>query len=782
MTEDIPDTGAVFTFGKSHFADNEPSHFFIKNDPIVAISCGDEHSAVICQNGRVFVFGANAWGQLGLGHKDEVTRPSCVKWLKPHRALFVACGRAHTVFVTDTNAIYSVGCNDEGQLGTGDMEHQSIPQFVELDVDQPIKQVSAGSNHTALLTDDGRVFVCGSNSEGQLGLGDTARSCVRFTELKFVEKIAFVECGYYHTVFITAQGAVFVTGDNEHQKLGIPDMTTIYVPQVLPLDIQIKSACCGANHTFLLSMDEAKILAFGSNEKGQLGMPKDVENVTKPTEISMEKLFDGYQLKLVACGAMHTAFVTDNGLLYTCGESRHDKLCLEAIDADNSNEPNQYLPKRVTAMNGFIVDNVACGGCHTLLTATKGSNADFTNNDFSIVNEERKTSIPELPPLQKIPAMPKADNVLEDITNSNINRHSSTDIINGNVEEIASITSLEGNVSGSHIVNINDLEIDNVSKGSLNEIPNIVKDEVNNTLGENVDNAIKSAGENMDNAVERVEQNMGKFMGSTETSMGKFMDNANKNLDNVLDNAETTVLKGKNDIENIIKQGKDEIENITKQSKDEIENVTKSVTETIHTKTEAVEDIFKKTIVDRAPGLHCDERKVLEVPDKLSETANSPPPKTPIIQDLLDIPDISQMSPNLSRKSDDGQKSETGQSENETIPCGSDKSSPPDKLAKTQAVMPIVKTTSMLTMLTARTLRTSLSTRRRSEAASRAYSNPSKTRRTLAWAREKSLKRKSKKTSTKESTPPTRQSTEWRSEWRQRSGTRPAPEHALFYK
>lgn len=111
-------------------------------------------------------------------------------------------------------------------------------------------------------------------------------------------------------IFFTDKGAVFITGDNENQKLGIPNTaTTVYAPQVIPLDIQIKSACCGANHTFLLSMDESKILAFGSNEKGQLGMPKEVEYVTEPTEIDMEKMFDGYQLKLVACGAMHTAFV-----------------------------------------------------------------------------------------------------------------------------------------------------------------------------------------------------------------------------------------------------------------------------------------------------------------------------------------------------------------------------------------------------------------------------------------------------------------------------------------
>lgn len=80
--------------------------------------------------------------------------------------------------------------------------------------------------------------------------------------------------------------------------------------------MEIKSACCGANHTFLLSMDETKILAFGSNEKGQLGMPSTIDFVKEPIEINMDKMFDGFQLKLVACGAMHTAFVTGKLFLH----------------------------------------------------------------------------------------------------------------------------------------------------------------------------------------------------------------------------------------------------------------------------------------------------------------------------------------------------------------------------------------------------------------------------------------------------------------------------------
>ncbi|KAI8429256.1 hypothetical protein MSG28_007770, partial [Choristoneura fumiferana] len=540
----------------------------------------EKHAAMtddIPENGRVFVFGGNAWGQLGLGHKDEVTRPSCVKWLKPHRAMFVACGRAHTVFVTDSNSVYSVGCNDEGQLGTGDMEHHTVPQYVEVEEHPNIRQVSAGSNHTALLT-----------------------------------------------------------GDNENQKLGIPSTaTTIYVPEVLPLDIPIKSACCGAAHTFLLSMDETKILAFGSNERGQLGLPQDVENMTQPMEIDMEKMFDGYQLKLVACGAMHTAFVTDNGLLYTCGESRHNKLCLEDND-DNSNETNQYSPKRVTAMNGFIVDNVACGGCHTLLTATKGSNADFTNNDFNLVTEEtRQISLTELPPL-KIPV--KVDeHTMEDITNSNV--HANVDNINGNADETGSIDSLEANVSGSHIVNINDLENDNGSTHGVEDL----KDELDSTapvLKTEVMEVIETMDTMVDHATEKIEGHV----------------------------KETTA-------------------DITKAANAAFE----AATDTAHQKIEVVEDVIKKTEAKIAPGID-EVKKVLQIPDKIAEVANSPPPKSPILQELLHIPDLTQMSPNLSKHSDDGQKSENGQSENETIPCGSDKSSPQaGKVAKTQAVLPIVR-------------------------------------------------------------------------------------------
>lgn len=43
----VLESGAVFTFGKSSFAENVPSKFWFKNDKPVHISCGDEHTAVV---------------------------------------------------------------------------------------------------------------------------------------------------------------------------------------------------------------------------------------------------------------------------------------------------------------------------------------------------------------------------------------------------------------------------------------------------------------------------------------------------------------------------------------------------------------------------------------------------------------------------------------------------------------------------------------------------------------------------------------------------------------
>ncbi|XP_072035607.1 X-linked retinitis pigmentosa GTPase regulator-like [Amphiura filiformis] len=149
---DIPDSGAVFTFGKSRFADNTANKFWIRNDKVIQVSCGDDHTSFVTASGRLYTFGSNEWGQLGLGHTKSSNKPSSVKALKQNGVVLVGCGRLHTVVCTKAGELYAFGAGGEGQLGAGDTQGAESPVMIgSLDATQ-YKDISCGTDHTAVLT------------------------------------------------------------------------------------------------------------------------------------------------------------------------------------------------------------------------------------------------------------------------------------------------------------------------------------------------------------------------------------------------------------------------------------------------------------------------------------------------------------------------------------------------------------------------------------------------------------------------------------------------------
>lgn len=80
-------------------------------------------------NKNLYSWGLNNWGQLGLGHNTETSRPEVIKELKNKNVIKVAGGDSHTLILVQegtteeknkTTKIFTIGLNDEGQLGIGD--------------------------------------------------------------------------------------------------------------------------------------------------------------------------------------------------------------------------------------------------------------------------------------------------------------------------------------------------------------------------------------------------------------------------------------------------------------------------------------------------------------------------------------------------------------------------------------------------------------------------------------------------------------------------------------
>ncbi|XP_072812784.1 X-linked retinitis pigmentosa GTPase regulator isoform X6 [Vicugna pacos] len=361
--EMVPDSGAVFTFGKTKFAENTPSKFWFKNDIPIYLSCGDEHTAIITGNNKLFMFGCNNWGQLGLGSKSTVSKPTCVKALKQEKVKFAACGRNHTLVSTEGGKVYAAGGNNEGQLGLGDTEERNTFHLVSFFTSQhKIKQLSAGSNTSAVLTEDGELFMWGDNSEGQIGLNNITNVCVPH-QVTVGKPISWISCGYYHSAFITTEGELYTFGEAECGKLGLPPELLVNhkVPQLVPgIPEKVIQVACGGGHTVVLT--ENAVYSFGLGQFGQLGLGTFIFETSEPRIIDDIK---DQKISHISCGENHTALITDIGLMYTFGDGRHGKLGLGL-----ENFTNQFVPTLCSNFLRFIIQLVACGGCHMLVFAT----------------------------------------------------------------------------------------------------------------------------------------------------------------------------------------------------------------------------------------------------------------------------------------------------------------------------------------------------------------------------------------------------------------------------
>nr|XP_029502142.1 probable E3 ubiquitin-protein ligase HERC3 isoform X2 [Oncorhynchus nerka] len=91
-----------------------------------------------------------------------------------NQVIQVACGDHHSIALTQDGKVFTWGQNSRGQLGLGKGEPRTLsPQPLKSLSGIPLAQITAGGDHSFALSLSGAVFGWGKNGAGQLGLGDT---------------------------------------------------------------------------------------------------------------------------------------------------------------------------------------------------------------------------------------------------------------------------------------------------------------------------------------------------------------------------------------------------------------------------------------------------------------------------------------------------------------------------------------------------------------------------------------------------------------------------------
>lgn len=159
--------------------DNKVDEFQRANGD-VEIKSGANHSGVLV-DGKLYMWGGNNnfYGELGTGNKLPSNKPVLIEM--PGKVSQFELNQYQSAAVVN-NQLYMWGNNDKGVLGMGNTEHLSSPTLVSKLPAGTITELSLGALHTGVVV-NGQLYTWGSNTNGQLGLGNISEIQVHIPTL-----------------------------------------------------------------------------------------------------------------------------------------------------------------------------------------------------------------------------------------------------------------------------------------------------------------------------------------------------------------------------------------------------------------------------------------------------------------------------------------------------------------------------------------------------------------------------------------------------------------------
>lgn len=295
----------------------------LKDLEIESVSSGSAavHQFAVTTDGKVYAWGRNERGQLGVNDLKDRKCPTLVEALTGYRIVATAAGRMHSLFLTEKGQVLACGENKCGQCGTKDGANFKTPQLVTYD-GAPAVRIACGAEFSGMVDVNGNCWMWGSPDNGQ---------CGNNTEGKFIERAGKEQ---FHYVTEPFRVNLYVEKDPKTKK-------STPIPAV-----NVKEIACGNNHTVVID-DRYRAFSWGFGGYGRLGH-SETANELVPRLI---KFLDGPRRgirKVVAGGQFNLAISEVPGTVYMWGQYTSAK------------EANMY-PKPITDLSGWTIRSIACG-------------------------------------------------------------------------------------------------------------------------------------------------------------------------------------------------------------------------------------------------------------------------------------------------------------------------------------------------------------------------------------------------------------------------------------
>lgn len=376
-----------FSVAKVKYCDKEQTPLEVKH-----LALGGFHTCALLLQGEIKCWGKNNYGQLGLGHTNNIGDNETVSSIPVidlgAKAIDVSAGLQHTCAILEDGAVKCWGENLRGQLGQGntdtlgDTEH---PFEIEpIPLARPAKKLYSGTRYTCALLDNKKIQCWGENSFGQLGLGHTNN----IGDNETLDTLGYVSVGgdvvqmdistiSYHSCAVLVNGDLKCWGKNSFGQLGYGHTNNIGDDELpssvgpVPFGNQVLQLATGNIHTCALASGQ-NIRCWGANNRGQIGTGNTNTIGDDEGADSIGFIQTGANgHTLVATGNFHTCTVGADNNVYCFGFGATGATGLGHTNNIGDDESVNSISK--VDLGNSVISQVAAGVNHTCaLTKDEG--------------------------------------------------------------------------------------------------------------------------------------------------------------------------------------------------------------------------------------------------------------------------------------------------------------------------------------------------------------------------------------------------------------------------
>jgi protein ATS1 len=219
--------------------------------------------------------------------------------------------------------VYAIGSNGSGQLGIGHKEDVSVPKQVLFEDEKvdPVTQVKAGGNHTLLLSGNS-LYCSGDPSSGACGLtpdstcpdsqfykarlnteDSTANSPIEFCAASWEASIIVRKDKHGHATKVSSFG-IGNKGELGQGELLFRSSKAQVIKDFPPTGLKVVDLAASVNHVVAV-LDNGDVYGWGSGRKGQLGQPEGI--VYLPRKVTDVE----FKVVRAVCGREFTYLIDD---------------------------------------------------------------------------------------------------------------------------------------------------------------------------------------------------------------------------------------------------------------------------------------------------------------------------------------------------------------------------------------------------------------------------------------------------------------------------------------